>query len=236
MKKALLASLIVTPLIFGCASTDDSAGSIDRVKVIKELTTKMDDLGYKSVKIQPGVDEFLNISAVILKRQRNVMDEYHKQALHYKDVQSFLYAHKDKKPEELKLAIADFDAGATKNDEKIAHKLSAYNGANEKIYNSNVELAGDLTVEIAKSVYILSQYGTEVAKATAINGAKSLFSSFTSDDDKKDDSKDLGSALLKAKDQLSLAMDANDIISVEQDTIKAIEELQTEQESKGKKL
>ncbi|MCL1077297.1 hypothetical protein D5R81_04735 [Parashewanella spongiae] len=237
MKKTLLASLIATPLIFGCVSTDDkSAGSIDRAKVIKELTTQMDDLGYESVKIQPGVDEFLNISAAILKRQRNVMEEYRQLRVNHTDVQAFLYASSGKSDEELKQAIAKFDADITNDGDKIAHKITAYNSANETIYDSNVELAGDLTVEIAKSAYILSQHGTAVAKATALNATSSLFSSFSSDDEKKDDTKDLGSALIKAKDQLSLAMDANEIISIEQDTIKQIEQLQAEHEAKGKKL
>ena len=233
MKKALLATLIVSPLIFGCVSTNDSAGSVDRAQVIKELTTKMDELGYESVKIQPGVDEFLNVSAAILKRQRNVMEQYRQLRLNYTDVQAFLAAHQGKTDEELKKAIVDFDAGATNKDEKIAHKLTAYNTASESIVDSNIQLATDLTVEIAKSTYILSQHGTAVAKATAMNSVGSLLSSFSSDDKKKDDSKDLGKALLKAKEQLSLAMDANEIISIEQDTIEQIEKLQAEQEAKG---
>ncbi|WP_133407939.1 hypothetical protein [Parashewanella tropica] len=237
MKKALLASILSSTLIMGCASTsDETAGSHDRSKAISALTVKMDELGYEKVKIQPGVDEFLNLSAAILKRQRNVMKEYYHQSETYRDVQSFLFVNKDKNKEELAQAIAEFDAGAKTDDEKIGHKIALYQQASEKVFDSNVELGLEITKEVAQSAIILSQHGTEVAKATALRAAGSLFSSFTSDDKKKDDSKDLGSALLKAKDQLSLAMDANKIISTEQDIVKAIEALQAEHESRGKKL
>ncbi len=231
MKKALLASLIASPLIFGCMSTSDNSGNLDRAEAVKELTTEMDKLGYEKVTIQPGIDEFLNITAAIVKRQRNVMGEYYLQTENYPDVQSFLYAHKDKKPEELKAAVAEFDDEAADDSGKIGPKIASYKSANEKIYGANMQLAGELTVEIAKSALILSQYGTEVAQATALNATGSFLSSFSGDDEK--DPKNLGTALLKAKDQLALAMEANDIITGEQKIIEEIEKLQAEHEAKG---
>jgi hypothetical protein len=243
VNKTLICALICAPLLTGCVSTtDESAGSLDRTKAVAELTTEMDDLGYGTVEVQPGVDEFLNMAALILKRQRNVMGEYRKRTENYPDVISFLYAYKDATPEQLTVAIAEFDAGAKNEDEKIGHKIASYNKANENIYDENIQLTTDLAGEILKSTYILSQNSSVIAKVTALNAAKSfsssLFSSTDNEDEKevkeiKEDPKDLGYALLKAKDQLSLALEANDIIDLEQATIAAVQQLQEEQEAKG---
>lgn len=233
MKTSLIFTLICASLLTGCVSTSDkSAATLDRNKAVSELTIKMDELGYKSVTIQPGVDEFLNMAAAILERQRNVIGEYRKQTENYKDVQAFLYAYQNATPEELKLAIDQFDAGATSENEKIGHKITAYTQANENVYNQNVELTTTLALEIAESALILSEHGTAIAQATAANLASSVFSSFT-DDKKEEDPKDLGTALLKAKDQLLLALEANDIIDLELATIDAVKQLQQEQEAKS---
>jgi len=234
VKKTLICVLICAPLFTGCVSTSDdkSAATLDRNQAVSELTVKMDELGYSTVAIQPGVDEFLNMAAAILERQRNVIGEYRKQTENYKDVQAFLYAYQNVTPEELKLAIEQFDAGAADENEKIGHKITAYTQANENVYNQNVELATTLAVEIAKSTYLLSQHGTEVAQATALKVASDWMPSFT-DDKKEEDPKDLGNALLKAVDQLDLALEANDIIDLELATIDAVKQLQQEQEAKS---
>lgn len=236
MKKTLLCTLICATLLTGCVSTsDESAGTLDRTKAVAELTTKMDNLGYDTVEIQPGVDEFLNMAALILKRQRSVMGEYRKQTDQYTDVQAFLYAYKDKTPEELEVAINEFDASAKNEDEKIGNKIATYNKACENVYSQNIQLTTDLAGEILKSTYILSQHSSVVAKATALNIVSSVGGSLFSstDEAEKEDPKDLGYALLKAKDQLNLALEANDIIVLEQATIAAIKQLQEEQEAKS---
>ncbi|WP_394129029.1 hypothetical protein [Shewanella maritima] len=234
MKKSLIYALVCVPLFTGCASTsDDKAATVDRNQLVSELATKMDEVGYNQVAIQPGVDEFLNMAAAILKRQRNVIGEYRKQTDHYRDVQAFLFAYKDATPEELAQAIAQFDASAMSEEEKIAPKINAYSEANEVIVSENSELAVTITTEVAKSALILSEHGTAVAQATAVNMGASMFSSLMSDDKEKDAPQDIGSALLKAKDQLSLALEANEIIELEQNTIQAIQQLQQEQEAKS---
>ena len=153
-------------------------------------------------------------------------------------MQAFLYAHKNSTPERLQAAIIEFDAGAKNKDEEIGHKIAAYNLANEGIYQQNVELATDLTIEIAKSAYILSQHSSAVAKVTALRMGGDVVSSWLSSDEenaeKEEDPKDIGTALVKAKDQLALALEANEIIELEQATITAINELQLEQEEKGR--
>ncbi|WP_352260242.1 hypothetical protein, partial [Psychrobacter sp. TB55-MNA-CIBAN-0194] len=80
-------------------------------------------------------------------------------------------------------------------------------------------LATDLTVEIAKSAYILSQYKNEVAMALALSAGSSMMGMFAGEEDEAENPKDIGVALLKAKDQLSLALEANEIIELEQATI-----------------
>ena len=242
MKKIFLSALIFAPLFAGCVSTanPNTSANLDRNAAVAELTDRMDTLGYSHpVSVQVGVDEFLNMSAIILERQRKVMGEYRTQTDNYRDVQAFLHAHQKSTSEQLQAAIVEFDAGAKNKDEEIGHKIAAYNLANEGIYQQNVELATDLTVEIAKSVYILSQHSTAIAQVTAVKIGGQYLTNFLSSDEestdtsKKEDPKDIGAALIKAKDQLALALEANEIIELEQATITAINELQLEQEAKG---
>ncbi|MEZ9538491.1 hypothetical protein AB4160_09845 [Shewanella sp. 10N.286.51.B8] len=237
MKKSLICALICVPLFTGCASTSDNAATLDRDQAVSELTVKMDNLGYNPVTIQPGVDEFLNMAAAILERQRNVIGEYRKQTENFRDVQAFLYAYKDATPEELELAIAEFDAGAKTEEEKIAPKINAYSQANENVYNQNVELTKTLMLEMAKSAYILSEHGTAVAQATAVKVGQDTLNVvngyFGNKEEKEEDPQDLGTALLKATDQLSLALEANEIIDLEKETIDAVKQLQQEQEAKS---
>lgn len=234
MKKTILSALIFAPLFAGCVSTADTSGDLDRNAVVAELSTRMDTLGYQHpVDIVPGINEFLNASAMVLERQYKVMGQYRTSTDNHRDVQAFLYAYKDATPEELQTAITEFDAGAKNKDEKIGHKIAAYNQANESIYQQNVALATDLTVEIAKSANILSQYKNEVAMALALSAGSSMMGMFAGEEDEAENPKDIGVALLKAKDQLSLALEANEIIELEQATISSINELQLELEAKG---
>lgn len=240
MKKTILSALVFAPLFAGCVATSDTedVANLDRNAAVADLTTRMDDLGYAyPLEVQPGIDEFLNISAIILERQRNVMGEYRTQTDNYRDVQAFLDAHKQSTPEQLQVAIIEFDAGSTNKDEQIGHKIAAYNSASEGIYQQNVELATELSIEIAKSAIILSQYGPEIAKVTALNFASSGLTSFLSSDEEKKEAeenpKGLVPALLKAKEQLSLALEANKIIEMEQSTIAAFNKLQLELEAKS---
>jgi len=52
-------------------------------------------------------------------------------------------------------------------------------------------------------------------------------------DDERNADNDVALAILRAKDQLELASDANELISLEQETIEAIDGLQEELEAKG---
>ncbi|WP_372761362.1 hypothetical protein [Pseudoalteromonas sp.] len=234
MKRTILSALIFAPLFAGCVSTADTSADLDRNAVVAELTTRMDTLGYQyPVDIVPGINEFLNASAMVLERQYKVMGQYLISAENNKDAQAFLYANKDASPEELEAAIVKFDAGAKNEDEKIGHKLAAYNLANEAIYQQNVELATQLTIEVAKSALLLTEYRNEVAAALTLSATSSVISMFGSEENKAENPKDIGVALVKAKDQLALALEANEIIELEQATIASINEQQLELEAKG---
>ena len=233
MKKTILSALIFAPLFAGCVSTADNSGDLDRNAVVAELTTRMDTLGYQyPVDVVPGINEFLNASAMVLERQYKVMSQYRTSTDHL-DARKFLYANKDASPEELEAAIVKFDAGAKNEDEKIGHKLATYNEANEAIYQQNVELATQLTIEAAKSALLLTEYRNEVAAALTLSAGSSVMSMFADDENEAENPKDIGVALLKAKDQLALAREANEIIELEQATIASINERQLTLEAKN---
>ncbi|WP_419148673.1 hypothetical protein [Pseudoalteromonas 'SMAR'] len=236
MKKSLISALVFAPLFAGCVSTSDTntSANLDRNAAVAELTTRMDTLGYQHpVDVVPGINEFLNAAAIVLERQYKVIGQYRTQTDHYRDVQAFLYSHQNSTPEQLEAAIIEFDKGAQSKEQEIGYKIAAYNLANESIYEQNVELATDLAIEVAKSAYILSQYKNEVATAVTMSAGSSLMSMFSEKEEQAEDPQDIGTALLKAKDQLSLALEANELIELEQATITAINELQLEQEAKG---
>ena len=86
--------------------------------------------------------------------------------------------------------------------------------------------------------YLLSQYGPEIAQLTAANTLEGYLGGFMSSADDSDakmaePKKDMIAAIVRAKDQMDLAMQANELISLEQETIEAIDSLQTELEAKG---
>ena len=56
---------------------------------------------------------------------------------------------------------------------------------------------------------------------------------FADDENEAENLKDIGVALLKAKDQLALALEANEIIELEQATIASINERQLTLEAKN---
>lgn len=228
MKKWLSIPL-ATAILSGCASFGgQQAATMDRDQHIAELRQEMQALGFNEVEIQPGVDEFLNLSASILERQYSVMGEYRNITENHVDVQGFLEANKGATEEELKAAIIKFDAGATSEEDKIGPKIQAYRAALDVISEKNTKLGLDIAKNLAEATLILKDNAQTVAVASGIRAAGGLFSS-----DEKTADTDLGLALLRAKDQLSLAYDANKIISLEQKTVEQIDQFQEELENKA---
>jgi len=227
--KKWLAIPLATAILSGCSTFGGKqAATMDRDQHIADLRQQMQTIGFNQVEIQPGVDEFLNLSASILERQYSVMGEYRKITENHVDVQGFLEANKGATEEELTAAMIEFDAGATSEDGKIGPKIHAYRAALEVISEKNTELGIDIAANLAKATIILKDNAQTVAIASGIRAAEGLFSS-----GEKTADTDLGLALLRAKDQLSLAYDANKIISLEQETIEQIEEYQEELENKA---
>ena len=224
---------------FGCSSHHHyhHAATFDRQQAITELTTEMDKLGYDEINVVDGVDDFLHIVTAIFKRQRNVIGEYRTQTKNFRDVQAFLYAHQDKSREELTVAINDFDKNISNPSEKIGYKLKQYHEASDEIYQQNIELTSVIFTELNHSVTILADYQTQVAEAIVLKSAKDtihwLVNLGNDDDQKHDDELSLGTALLIAKDQLNLSMQANELIEIEKETIEAMLALQEELEAKS---
>ncbi|ATZ73793.1 hypothetical protein CWC33_08815 [Idiomarina sp. X4] len=228
MKKWIVAPLAAVVLSACMSTSNENAATLDRNQAVADLSVQMEELGFSRVEIQPGVDEFLNICASILERQYNVMGEYRTQTENYVDVQAFLTAHQGKSEEELRAAIIAFDEKAQTEDEKIGPKLTAYNSAIEGVSEQNTKLATEITLQLAQAAIILSEHSTTVAKA----GSLGLVSGWMSGNEQTADN-NLGLAILRAKDQIDLASDANEIITLEQETIEAINSLQEELEAKG---
>ena len=228
MKKWIVAPLAAVVLSACMSTSNENAATLDRNQAVADLSVQMEELGFSRVEIQPGVDEFLNICASILERQYNVMGEYRTQTENYVDVQAFLTAHQGKSEEELRAAIIAFDEKAQTEDEKIGPKLTAYNSAIEGVSEQNTKLATEITLQLAQAAIILSEHSTTVAKA----GSLGMVSGWMSGNEQTADN-NLGLAILRAKDQIDLASDANEIITLEQETIEAINALQEELEAKG---
>ncbi len=227
-----LAVPLVTVMLSGCATfnqfTGQEAATLDREQYIAELSKEIEAVGFNRVEIQAGVDEFLNVCASLLERQYTVMGEYRTLAANHVDVQAFLKAHQGLAEEELLAAMFEFDSGATSDNEKISTKFAAYEAALEAISAKNTELGLEITVNLAQATLIMKDHAQAVAFASGTN----LLNSFLGEGEKTADN-DLGLAILRAKDQISLASEANKIISLEQETIKQINALQAELEAKG---
>jgi len=227
---------IITPAVLacifvltGCQSTSDAdKASMDRFQYMSQVNQQMDELGYEKVTVMPGVDEFINIAASIAERQVKVMQEYRTQAESHADVQAFLYAHRESTPEQLSAAIAEFDMTATTDEEKIGAKILAYKESTKSVSEANTKLFAEIMIEGAKAAYIMSQYNGEIAKAMAVAQVGSMFSG-----EEQTPQNNVYLAFTRAKDHISLATEASELISIDEETINAINALQAELEAKS---
>lgn len=222
--KKLLFVLSAALLMHGCAfmGGSDELGTMDRGEAVTILLSEIKEVGYERQQVIPGIDGFLNTAASILERQEAVIVEYRTITDSHRDIRSFLSVHSDKAndPAALQAAIDEFDAGAANENEKIAPKLREYTKATKKISDANVKMGVEIAAELAKSAIILSKYSKEVAMSSAMSFGK------------KSDEPNVGTALVKAKDQLTLANKANNLIGMDKATIEAIENLEKELQAK----
>lgn len=225
MKKLLLV-LGIALVMQGCAfmgkSDDATSGTMDRGEAVSILLAEIKEIGYEHQTIVPGIDGFTNSVASLLQRQETVMKEYRTITDNHKDVRGFLSFHSDKveDPVALQAAIDEFDANAEKDSEKMGPKLNEYKNATKGVSAANTKMAIDISGELANSAIVLSKYSKEVAAASTASFLK------------KSDEPNLGSALVKAKDQLALANKANKLIDMDKKTIEAIESLEKELQAK----
>ena len=224
--KRLLLTLGVVLAMQGCAfmgkSDDATSATMDRGEAVSILLAEIEEIGYERQRVVPGIDGFINSVASLLERQETVMQEYRTVTDNHRDVRGFLSFHSDKidDPAALQAAIDEFDANAESENEKMGPKLNDYKSATKGISEANTKMGVEIGVELATSSVILAKYSKEVAQQSAL--------SFLS----KNDEPNVGSALVRAKDQLSLANKANELIDMDKKTIEAIENLEKELQAK----
>lgn len=235
-KRLALAAAISAVVLTGCQSTgnDSSAATLDRYQAIGSLSVQIEEVGFKQAEdlenIPAGVEQFVNMADALVRRQYDVMGAFREQAELYADVSAFLYAYPDATSEELTEAIERFDAGAETHEQKIGPKIHAYNASLETISEHNLQLGIELLEQTATATILLTEYGPQIAQQTAIGAGLSMFNK--NKDDKTADN-DMILALIRARDQVQLAREANHLIKLEKETIAAIDSLQADLESQG---
>ena len=229
LKKNLSAALIALSLIAGCSSlSNEQKANVDRDTEVGRIIAEIDAVGYEAVTVSPGIDEFLNGLSAFVEQQRNVSEQYREVVKQHRDVTTFLAVNEGKTPEELALEIETFDLGSNNEEDKIATKLAAYTKATETISEENSKLTAVLIEQGVRLGYLVTQYGTQVAQATAINVATGFFKS---DDDEEELT--VGTAVIRAKDQLALLNEINGLIEADQEVAEVLVNLQEQLDARG---
>lgn len=212
LKKTLTIAVIALSLISGCSSlSNEQKANINRDDAVNSIITEIDEVGYEVVSVSPGIDEFINGLSAYVVQQRNVAVEYRTIADNYKDVTGFLADAKGKTDEEIWAEAEAFDLGAKTDDETIGKKLIAYRKAKQTISEENAKLTGELLKQGATLALFVTQYGTEIAKITAVNAAMGFFKG-----DKEDEKLTIPTAIIRAKEQLTLLNKINALIEADQ--------------------
>lgn len=229
LKKNLFAALIALSLIAGCSSlSNEQKANVDRDLEVGRIIAEIDSVGYEAINVSPGLDEFLNGLSAFVEQQRNVSVQYREVVKQHRDVTSFLAVNEGKTPEELLVEIDAFDLGSKNENDKIATKLAAYTKATETISEENSKLTVELIEQGVRLGYLVTQYGTQVAQATAINVATGFFKS-----DDAEEELTVGTAVLRAKEQLTLLNEINGLIEADQDVAESLISLQEQLDARG---
>jgi len=229
LKKNLFAALIALSLIAGCSSlSNEQKANVDRDVEVGRIIAEIDSVGYEAINVSPGLDEFLNGLSAFVEQQRNVSVQYREVVKQHRDVTSFLAVNEGKTPEELLVEIDAFDLGSKNENDKIATKLAAYTKATETISEENSKLTVELIEQGVRLGYLVTQYGTQVAQATAINVATGFFKS-----DDAEEELTVGTAVLRAKEQLTLLNEINGLIEADQDVAESLISLQEQLDARG---
>lgn len=121
----------------------------------------------------------------------------------------------------------EFDEGKAEN-KKIRPQVEAYKAASDSIFDKNLELAKDIAVEAAEIALIASDNAALIAQESAMAGlgnAISYFSNESKEDEEAKEKVPVVEAYNEMKARSILVYDANDMISLDQNTIEQLENL-----------
>ncbi|MBA6389920.1 hypothetical protein H4J38_03900 [Colwellia sp. BRX10-3] len=229
LNKNLTAALIALSLIAGCSSlSNEQKANIDRDDEVERIIAEIDTVGYEVVKVSPGIDEFINGLSAFVEQQRNVSVMYREVVKQHRDVTSFLAANEGKTDQELLAEAKEFDLHSKSEEDKIGNKLAAYNKATQDISEENSKLTIELVKQGVQLGYLVTQYGTQIAQVAAINTAMGFFK-----DDDADEKLTVATAVIRARDQLSLLNEINGLISADQEVAGSLSKLQEQLDARG---
>ncbi|CAH0531779.1 hypothetical protein NI382_17000 [Vibrio parahaemolyticus] len=224
-KKTAVATLFVSVLA-GCSSIPGmESATVDRNEMSTQLTKTCAELGSDYTPVSVAVDQVSKIMVSIQERQCSVFQDYRTLADKHADVAGFLAINADKSDEDLLVAMNAFDEGKTKN-KKIRPQVEAYKSASDSIFDKNVELAKDIAIESGKIAYIASQNPKLLLVETTGGVLKSIPLFGSSDDENAEEEvAPIVAAYNELKARSVLAYDANEMISLDQNTIDQLENL-----------
>ncbi|MGS0826376.1 hypothetical protein ACVBIO_11240 [Shewanella sp. 0m-8] len=226
-KKTIIAALMLS-VISGCTSMSGAgSATADRAQMKVELTENCATLGDKYTPVSYAVDKASKVMVSIQERQCAVFNSYSTLASKHADVAGFLAINADKSDEELLIAMNEFDAAKPEN-KKIRPQVEAYQNASDDIFDENVELTADITLQVAEIAYIATQNATAIAHDSAGGLLDSILAFFSNESKEEGEAEEIV-PIVAAYDELSarseLAFDANTLISMDQDTIEQLKNL-----------
>lgn len=234
-----MASLFISALA-GCSSIPGTeSATVDRNEMSNQLTQTCAELGTEYTPVSYAVDKVSQVMVSIQERQCAVFLDYRTLADKHADVAGFLAVNADKTDEELLVAMNEFDQDKEES-KKIRPQVEAYKAASDSIFDQNVELAKDLTLQAAEIAIIASDNAAAIGVDAAKGGLTSLlaFASNQSDEEGEAEGEAEEVPVVEAYHELKarsvLAYDANDMISLDQNTIEQLENLDKVLEEKVK--
>ncbi len=226
-KKTAVATLFISALA-GCSSMPGmESATVDRSEMSTQLTKTCTELGSNYTPVSIAVDKVSKIMVSIQERQCAVFQDYRTLADQHGDVAGFLAVNAEKSDEELLVAITEFDQGKPE-EKKLRPKIDAYKAASESIFDKNLELAADIALQTAEIAYIAAQHSDALLIETAGAGMRNLLSFASSSSDEENAEKEVVpvvEAYNELKARSVLAYDANEMISLDQNTIDQLENL-----------
>ncbi|MDV6249674.1 hypothetical protein [Vibrio sp. EA2] len=226
-KKTAVATLFVSVLA-GCSSMPGmESATVDRNEMSTQLTKTCAELGTEYTPVSYAVDKVSKIMVSIQERQCAVFQDYRTLADKHADVAGFLAINSEKSDEELLIAMNAFDEGKPEN-KKIRPQVDAYKSASDSIFDKNVELATDIAMQTGEIAIIASQNATVIAQESALAGLGNVLSFASSSSEDEDAEKEVVpvvEAYNELKARSVLAYDANEMISLDQNTIDQLENL-----------